>query len=297
MKKTAALLTAVILMFCMLVPAFADEYDLKFSELIEDVQKPVIFMPEIKANVGDEIEVPMYLGNVFGLTNADLVIQYNPYMVEYEGYEVSSAANNAQIYMMATEEVGPNQVDENGIIAHEVRAAFFHVESFPMSADICKIATFKFKAIGGGDCKLEITASDFKFEEESEAEAPSIYNGKILIEGEEASSWDYSAITSGLVTVPTGTYQINTQKHISKGAKIAIAAVFVVIVVLVVVFIAKGNSYTDEDDDEEEQINGNELNVPENTPQAELSDRPNAESAEDEADDNEKEPSDGKREE
>lgn len=278
-RKITGVLTALILVVSMLLPAFAaEDFDTDFLNMVsQNENTPIVYLTDIKSAVGEDSVVKLYMGNVKGLTSADFVIQYNPYMLQFEGFEASALVSNSQIYVMATENTGPNQKDDKGNIAHEVRIAIFHVESFPSSIGICEIGSIKFKAIGGGECPLELTASSFIFDEDNEVE-PKIQHGTAVIEGEEASSWDYSAIATDFVTVPTDDYKVDTNKHLSKGAKAAIAVIAVLIVVLIIVFIAKGNTVEDDEDVEDDKDLTEPGAEPTETPEKKESEKDNSSS-------------------
>ena len=222
----------------------------EFISLADEDDSPLVYLDSAQGSVGDLITVTLSLGHVAGFTNGSFIIQYNPYMLQYEGFQLSTQMFTANVSYVVTDETGANVKDENGVIAHDVRIALVHMDEFPEELTNCDIGTITFRAIAGGSCDLEVTAREFDFDMESVT--PRVHSGVAVIEGEpEASTWDYDAHTVPLVTVPDGPYEVaQSSGGLSTVAKVLIFLAIIVVVVLLVVMIARGKNISDEEEPE-----------------------------------------------
>ena len=223
----------------------------EFSSMVEEENTPVVYVDSAKGSVGDLITVSFSLGNVEGFTSGSFAIQYNPYMLQYEGFEASGTIRGANVYYVATEDTGAGKTDLAGNIAHDVRIGLLHLSEFPATLSTCDVGTITFRAIGGGTGDLEVTAMDFAVN--SQEVEPRVNVGVVEIEGETASTWDYDAITTTLVSVGSDNpYHVQSADGIPTAAKIAIVIAIVAVIVLVVLLIARGKNYSDEEEQENE---------------------------------------------
>ena len=252
MKKISALLAALLLLLPVLSGSASAVWlgDSDFLSMVDKEDTPVLYISSADAAVGDTVTVTVSMGNVQGFTSGDIVVQYNPYMLQYEGFEMSTELSSTSIYLEATEKTEDNR-DIHGNISHEVYIGLLHMEEFPVGLSECDVGTITFTAIGGGACDLEITAMSFDFN--GEERTPRTNVGQVRIEGEEASSWDYDAITSAVITVPEGQYEVAVSGGLSTAMKVIIALVIIAVVVVIVLVIAKGKNIVDEEDSEDAQ--------------------------------------------
>lgn len=252
MKKVSVFLAAILLLLPVLSGSASAVWlgDPEFLSMVDAEDTPVLYISSADAAVGDTVTVTVSMGNVKGFTSGDIVVQYNPYMLQYEGFEMSTELSAASVYLEATEKTEDNK-DIHGNISHEVYIGLLHMEEFPVALDECDVGTITFTAIGGGACDLEITAMSFDFD--GQERTPRTNVGQVRIEGEEASSWDYDAITSAIITVPQGQYEVDTSRGLSTAMKVLIVVVIIAVVVAIVFVIARGKNIVDEEDSEEDE--------------------------------------------
>ena len=252
MKKVSVFLAAILLLLPVLSGSASAVWlgDPEFLSMVDAEDTPVLYISSADAAVGDTVTVTVSMGNVTGFTSGDIVVQYNPYMLQYEGFEMSTELSAASVYLEATEKTEDNK-DIHGNISHEVYIGLLHMEEFPVALDECDVGTITFTAIGGGACDLEITAMSFDFD--GQERTPRTNVGQVRIEGEEASSWDYDAITSAIITVPQGQYEVDTSRGLSTAMKVLIVVVIIAVVVAIVFVIARGKNIVDEEDSEEDE--------------------------------------------
>ncbi len=258
MKKISAFFAAFLLLLPVLSGSASAVWlgNPEFLSMIEEEETPVLYISSADAAVGDTVSITISMGNVQGFTSGDIVVQYNPYMLQYEGFEMSTELSSTSVYLEATEK-NESSTDIHGNIPHEVYIGLLHMEEFPAALDECDVGTITFTAIGGGACDLEITAMSFDFE--GQEIAPRVNVGEVRVEGEEASSWDYDAITSAVITVPDGQYAVETTRSLSTTMKVVIALAIIAIVIVIVLVIAKGRNIVD---DENGDANDEEANAP-----------------------------------
>ena len=100
----------------------------EFISLADEDDSPLVYLDSAQGSVGDLITVTLSLGHVAGFTNGSFIIQYNPYMLQYEGFQLSTQMFAANVSYVVTDETGANVKDENGVIAHDVRIGNRHLD-------------------------------------------------------------------------------------------------------------------------------------------------------------------------
>lgn len=261
MKKTACILFIVLFSLSMVFPAFAMGQadgvveDTRYEAFLREAEKtdePMVYLSTINANKDDLFTLSLYLHNAENLNSADLVLQYNPYMLEYHGNKPDEKlTNESGMLVYATEQVGPDILDIYGNIAHEVYVSMTTATKLEKSFSDCKVIDLYFLAIGGGTCPLELTAMSFMIN--GEEVKPKIVYGNAVVEGESASSWDYSAITSEALDVPDGNFTTLEDKGMTSFQKIALIAVALIFVIAIIILLVFGRGkITDHTEEEEE---------------------------------------------
>lgn len=247
MKKTISVLAAFAIFLCAVLPCFAVD-DPKFVEAAEKATGPLVYLTDINGKVGKKtVSAKLMFAHAKGFTGADLVIQYNPYMLEYAGFQPSDDVNNSNVFINYTEKTGPDVKDIYGNIAHEVYISLIHMKEFDKDMDTCEIGTVKFTPIGGGTCPLELTAMSFDISG-TDAKDLTVRSATAKIKGEKASEWDYTAITSALLEIPEDApYVIEKAKGLPKWAIAAIAVGGAVVLGLIVLFVLRGKNYVADD--------------------------------------------------
>lgn len=254
MKKTAAIFLALIICLCSALPAFAID-DPDFVEYAEKEKGPLVYLTDIEGKVGSEEKVTAKLlfANAEGFTGGDFVIQYNPYMLEYAGFKPSEAMSNSNVYITYTEKTGPDVLDIYGNVAHEVYISLIHMDEFPATLASCEIGTVSFKPIGSGECPLELTAMSYDISGKDAKVAvrgatATIESGNKSGKGDEASEWDYTAITSQLLQIPEDApYVIEKPSNMPTWAIVLIIVGAVAVLAGVVLFVIRGKSYVADD--------------------------------------------------
>ncbi|MBR1811854.1 MAG: hypothetical protein IJ766_09485 [Clostridia bacterium] len=246
MKKISIFSLAFILMVSLFVlPVAGAAVNEAFLEAAANTDKPLLYVTDVTGAVGDAVAAEIAMANVEGFTSGDIVIQYNPYMLEFTGFTPSEAMQSSNIFLQASE---PAEKDLYGNIFHEVYISLVHMEQFPAELDICSLGSLHFNAIGGGECPLMLTAFDIAINDvEVDAE---LISGVAAIEGEVASAWDYGAYAQELITLPeNGDYQVEKGSSFPAWLKAVAVVAVVAVIALVIFFIAKGKNIVDDDDE------------------------------------------------
>lgn len=253
MKKKLIFLLCLLLAVLPTLHAAA-ELNEDFVAEAEKTDEPLLFLPTIYPNKDDLFYVTLAASNITGLTSADLVIQYNPYRLQYQGYTIDETLSSGSgLIMTATEKKGPDILDKYGNPAHEVYISLAHMDRLGEEFDTTNIVRIAFLAIGGGDCPLELTAMSFQID--GKEVTPKIVQGMAVINGEEASEWDYSAVTTANIAVPQGSFAVLEESTgLSTPVKIVIIAVILIAILIVAVFVFGGkNRITDEEEPEDQE--------------------------------------------
>lgn len=254
MKKKLIFLLCLLLAVLPTLHAAAEELNEDFVAEAEKTDEPLLFLPTVYPNKDDLFYVTLAASNITGLTSADLVIQYNPYRLQYQGYSVDDTLSSGSgLILTGTEKAGPDILDKYGNPAHEVYISLAHMERLAADFDTTNIVRIAFLAIGGGDCPLELTAMSFQID--GKEVTPKIVQGMAVIGGEEASDWDYSAITTANIAVPQGSFALLEEPTgLSTPVKIVIVAVILIAILIVAVFVFGGkNRIIDEEEPEDEE--------------------------------------------
>ncbi|MBQ6163071.1 MAG: hypothetical protein IK118_07250 [Clostridia bacterium] len=249
MKKAAALFLALLIGLFSILPCFAID-DPDFVAAAEKTKKPLVYLTDIKGKAGSskKVSATLMFAHAKGFTSGDLVIQYNPYMLEYAGFVPSATMGNSNVYINYTEKTGPDVLDIYGNIAHEVYISLLHMNEFDKDLDTCEIGTVYFKPIGGGECPLELTAMSFDVGgEDAKCE---VRSATAKISGEKASEWDYTAITSAYLEIPDDSPYVVVKPKLSKfpvWAIIVLVIAAIAVFALVFLFVIKGKNYVADD--------------------------------------------------
>ena len=144
-------------------------------------------------------------------------------------------------------------LDIYGNVAHEVYISLIHMEEFPNSLNNCEIGTVSFKPIASGECPLELTAMSYDIG--GKDAKVTVRSATATIEsaekGDEASEWDYTAITSQLLQIPEDApYVVERPKNMPGWAIALIIGLAVLVLALIVLFVLRGRSYVTDDGEE-----------------------------------------------
>ena len=184
---------------------------------------------------------------------AELWVEINPYRLAFVNYEIAEdVADESGLIVMSHD---PNEsedirYDKDGVTPISgIPVYFVHARSVSEEMDEMDIAILHFKAIGGGDCRLEFLANSVEVCIDGNEIEPVAVDAKyadivVPIEGELASEWDYDVSVPVDVTVP----DLNQGK---KGKTIIIVIVIVVLVAVaafaLVMAIRQGGIKEDEE--------------------------------------------------
>ncbi len=243
MKKAAVVLVALVICLSSVLPCFAID-DPGFVDAAEKAKGPLVYLTDITGRAGGKknVSAKLMFANAEGFTGGDFVIQYNPYMLEYAGFTPSADIGNANVYINYTEKTGPDVLDIYGNIAHEVYISLIHMEHFDKDLATCEIGTVSFKPIGGGECPLELTA--MSFDVEGKDVKVDVRGATAVIKGEEASTWDYTAITSALIEIGDDSpFVVERAKNMPLWAIIALVVGAVAVFAVIVLFVIRGKNY------------------------------------------------------
>ncbi len=257
MKKAIALLLTLLLGVCAVLPCFAVD-DPDFVAAAEEAKnKPMLYLTDLKGKAGskDIYTSKLLMAHAKGVTACDIVIQYNPYMLEFVGFEQSK--DIAEVKNLEHTEPGLKK-DIYGNIPHEVYIMFFHLEEFGPELDTCEIGTLQFRAIGGGVCPLELTAMDVEVKGK-EVKSVAV-GGEAKVEGEEASGWDYTAITSAYLTTPdpdkSPYYVVTKNGGLQWWMIVLIGVGALVLIGVIVLFVLKGRNYIADSEEYDQTVGG-----------------------------------------
>ena len=217
MKKWIVLLLAASLFALLLLPASAvAASDPAFAQAAENAEGALVYLSDLTGAVGDEdLRATLSFANATGFTSCTIIVQYNPYMLKFLGFTPDSSVQDGSIYIMATEQ---QDTDNAGNIPHLVYIVVTHMEQFPEALDRCDIGSLAFRAVGGGECPLQVIAEDFAVQDEEVQ--PVIISGSAKIQGDVASTWDYENGVYGAITVGNE-YEVTRPHAIPSWARIA----------------------------------------------------------------------------
>lgn len=203
--------------------------------------------------VGDEVEVVLSVRNGKDLASGELWIEFNPYRLVYLSAELSEAAKAESGLQLVfptenTSRAPQYSPDDSKLLLSGIPCFFIHLTQFSDNVNNADLCTFKFLAIGGGDCRLEFLARDIEIvkgdPDHPEKVSAKASDGAVPIDGELASDWDYDVSVPEDVTVP------GEKGTDNKKTMVIIAIVIIVIIggVVALVMALKQNSFKDDDD-------------------------------------------------
>jgi|LSQX01.2.fsa_nt_gb uncharacterized membrane protein len=246
MKKITAVLMTVVLVFMYAALGAV-------GVIADDVPEFYITQSTENVAVGDYVDVVVSGRNLAGLATAELWVEINPYRLDFVNYEIAEdVADESGLIVMSHD---PNEsedirYDKDGVTPISgIPVYFVHARSVSEEMDEMDIAILHFKAIGGGDCRLEFLANSVEVCIDGNEIEPVAVDAKyadivVPIEGELASEWDYDVSVPVDVTVP----DLNQGK---KGKTIIIVIVIVVLVAVaafaLVMAIRQGGIKEDEE--------------------------------------------------
>lgn len=173
------------------------------------------------AAVGDTVDIVLSVKNGKGLACAELHVQFNPYQLAFLGYELSEAANSESGLMIMSadpNESGEMQYAEDGKTPISgIPVYLIHARMFSDNVDNADLCILHFKAIGGGDCRLQFLANDVEMCEGNDevatiGVAAIAKDISVSIDGDEAPDWDYDVSVPVDVTVPNASSSIDVKK-------------------------------------------------------------------------------------